>query len=146
MTCGRMGSGLIPDLWRKPLCQEVLWPFLDAWDSVRLRTASTQSNVPERYGPHGELFFFLLKKEPRVLSKLVRASISAEKVKACALIALHMMAEGEYLAVGQWLFCVVQVARVKASWVMTRCSSSGHTDPATQFPSSFKTGKSRTQH
>ena len=75
-------------LWNRglmlPLWEELLWPFLDAWDSVRLRTASTQWNVPERYGPYGELFFFLLKKEPRVLS---------EKVKACALIGLHMMAE-----------------------------------------------------
>ena len=84
------GSGLILPLW-----EEVLWPFLDAWDSVRLRTASTQWNVPGRYGPHGELFFLLLKKEPRVFSELVRCgpSISAEKVKACALIGLHMVAE-----------------------------------------------------
>ena len=90
MTCGCVGSGLILPLW-----EEVLWPFLDAWDSVRLRTASTQWNVPGRYGPHGELFFFLLKKEPGVFSELVRfgPSISAERVKACALIGLHMMAE-----------------------------------------------------
>ena len=45
---------------------------------------ATQWNLPERYGSCGELFFFLLKKEPRVLS---------EKVKACALIGWHMMAE-----------------------------------------------------
>ena len=66
-----------------------------AWDSVLLRTASTQCNVPGRYGPYGELFFFLLKQEPRVFSELVRfgPSIKAEKVKACALIGLLMMAE-----------------------------------------------------
>ena len=40
MTC-HVGSGLILHSW-----EEVLWPFLDAWDSVRLRTASTQWNVP----------------------------------------------------------------------------------------------------
>ena len=40
-------------------------------DSVRLRTP-TQWNVPGRYGPHGELFFFPLKKEPMVLRELVR--------------------------------------------------------------------------
>ena len=31
MTGGRVVSGLI-----LPLLEEVLWPFLDAWDSVRL--------------------------------------------------------------------------------------------------------------
>ena len=69
--------------------------FLDPWDSVRLRTASTQWNVPKKYGPHGELFFFLVKKEPTVLSELVEFGpcVSAETVKACALIFLHMMAE-----------------------------------------------------
>ena len=95
MTCGRVGSGPIPDLWSTPLWEEVLWNFLDAWDSVRLRTASTQWNVPGRYGPHGELFFFLWKKEPRVLSELVRLgpSIPVETVKARALIELHVMVE-----------------------------------------------------
>ena len=39
--------------------------------SVRLRTVSTHWNVPAKYGPHDELFFFLLKKEPLVLSELV---------------------------------------------------------------------------
>ena len=37
------------------LSAEVLWPFLAAWDSVRLRTTSTQWNVPRKYGPNGEL-------------------------------------------------------------------------------------------
>ena len=76
MTSGRVGSGLILPLW-----EEVLRLCLDVRDSVRLRTASTQWNVPGRYGPHGELFFFFLKKEPRVFSELVRfgPSISAEK-------------------------------------------------------------------
>ena len=67
MTCGRGGSGLMLPLW-----EEVLWPFLDAWDSVRLRTISNQWNVPRRCGPHCELFFVLLKKEPMVLRELVR--------------------------------------------------------------------------
>ena len=34
----------------------------------RLRTASTHWNVPGKYGPHGELFFFLIQKEPMVAS------------------------------------------------------------------------------
>ena len=55
-----------------PLWEEVLWPFLDAWDGVRPRTTSTQWNVPGRCGPYGELFFFLLEKEPMVLRELSR--------------------------------------------------------------------------
>ena len=42
-----------------------VWPFLDVWESVRLRTTATQWNVPGRYRPYGGLFFFMLKKEPR---------------------------------------------------------------------------------
>ena len=76
MTGDRVLSGLFLPLW-----EEVLWPFLDAWDSVRQRWS-----VPGRYGPYGELFFFLLKKEPTVLSELVRfgPSIPVDTVKACA--------------------------------------------------------------
>ena len=37
MACHRVVSGLTLPLW-----EEVFWPFLDAWDSVRLRTTSTQ--------------------------------------------------------------------------------------------------------
>ena len=33
-------------------------------DSVCLRTASMEWNVPGKYGPHGELVFFLIQKEP----------------------------------------------------------------------------------
>ena len=57
--------------------------------------ASSQWSVPKKYGPHGELFFFLLKKEPLVLSESVEfgPSISAVTVKARAVLGLHMMAE-----------------------------------------------------
>ena len=49
-------------------CEEVpfwegVWFCLNPWSSVRLRAASTYWNVPGKYGPHGELFFFLIKKE-----------------------------------------------------------------------------------
>ena len=65
-------DGMVSDLML-PLWEEFLWPFLDAWDWVHLRTTSTQWNVPGRYGPYGELFcFFLLKKEPMVLRELIR--------------------------------------------------------------------------
>ena len=85
---------MVPEMWKKPLWERV-WRFLDPWDGVRLRTASTHWNAPGKYGPHGELFFFLLKKESMVLSELVEFGpcFSAETAKACALIGLHMMAE-----------------------------------------------------
>ena len=62
---------------------------------MQRRTTSSQWNVPGRYGPYGDLIFFLLKKEPMVLRELVRfgPSIPVEAVKACALVGLHMMAE-----------------------------------------------------
>ena len=58
---------MVPEVWDKPLWESV-WPHLDTWDSVRLRTASTHWNVPKKYGPNGELFSVLLKKEPVALS------------------------------------------------------------------------------
>ena len=84
---------MVPKMWDKPVWEGV-WPYLDPWDSVRLRTISMHC-VPKKYGLHGELFFFLLKKEPIVLGELVELGpcISAETTKTCALIGLHMMAE-----------------------------------------------------
>ena len=67
MTSDRVVSDLMLPLW-----EEVLWPSLDAWDSVCLCTTKTQWNLPRRYGPHGELFFFLFEKEPMVFRELVR--------------------------------------------------------------------------
>ena len=97
MTCEREGSGMVPELWHKPLWDKV-WPHLDPWDSVRPRTASTHWNVPEKYGPHGELFFFFIKMEQMVASHevLPNPCVSAETLKACALVGLHLLAaEGE---------------------------------------------------
>ena len=65
---------------------------------MRLLTASTHWNVPSKYVPHGELCFFLVKKKPVVASNDVSSnpSVSAETLKACALIGLHLLAaEGE---------------------------------------------------
>ena len=48
MTSDRVVSDLMLPLW-----EEVLLPFLDVWSSVRLRTTSSQWNVPGRYGSCG---------------------------------------------------------------------------------------------
>ena len=63
---------------------------------MRLRTASTHQNARGKYGPHGELFFFLIKKEQVVASNEVLPCplVSAETLKACALIGLHLSAAG----------------------------------------------------
>ena len=61
------GVGLLQSLWEKPIWEGV-WPYLDPMDSVCLRTASMEWNVSGKYGPHGELFFFLIQKEPAIVS------------------------------------------------------------------------------
>ena len=58
-----VGVGFLQSLCEKPIWEGV-WPYLDSMDSVSLRTASTEWNVPEKYGQHGELFSFLIQKEP----------------------------------------------------------------------------------
>ena len=120
MTCGRVGSGLVPELWGKPLWEKV-WPFLEAWDSVRLRTASTQWNVSGKYGPFGEPFFFLIKKkEPMILSESIGFGP--------ALFGMHMMAEE------------------KAFRSEVRCTSSGCMGPVTRSLSPCRTGRWQRWH
>ena len=73
-------------------------------DSVCLRTASMEWNVPGKYVPHGELFFFLMQKEQAIVpdsetfSPFINPDIrtpffSADFFKKCALLALLIMAE-----------------------------------------------------
>ena len=75
-------------------------PYLDPMDSVCLRTASMEWIVPGKYGPHGELLFFLIQKEPatkqvgETFSPFFNADIcaslfSADVLKKCAVLALH---------------------------------------------------------
>ena len=58
---------MVPKMWDTDVGSRKL----DPWDSSCLHTASTHCNVPGKYGPHGELLFVLVKKEPMVLSELV---------------------------------------------------------------------------
>ena len=80
-----------------------VWPFLDPWDVVGLRTTASVWNVPGEYVPHGELFFFHIKKEPFVLTKAVefRPCVSAETLKACALIGFACDRRRSYVLVLQ---------------------------------------------
>ena len=66
MACSIVGAKIFQNKWEGPY-QEGLWPCLDLWDIVRLRTSSSYWNVPGKYGPYSELFF-LIKKEPVALT------------------------------------------------------------------------------
>ena len=98
------GVGFLESLWEKPIWEGV-WPCLDPMDSVCLRTASMEWNAPRKYGPLDELFFFLIQKEPTTeqvgetfspfFNAHIRASFfSSDVLKKCALLALHIIAEG----------------------------------------------------
>ena len=100
---GAFSIGFLLSLWEEPIWEGV-WPYLDPMDSVCLRTASMEWNVPRKDGPHGELFFFLIQKEPATLpgsetfSPCFNADIrnplfSADVLKKCALVGLHEVAE-----------------------------------------------------
>ena len=67
---------------------------LDPWGVVRLRTSSSSWNDLREYGPHSELFFFLIRKEPVALTLAVpfESFVCAETLKAWALIGLHLLA------------------------------------------------------
>ena len=80
----KAGVGFLQSVWERSFW-ECVWPCLDPWDSVRLRTASTCWNVSGKCGPYGELFFFLPKKEPVVASddEASNPCVSAETLKAC---------------------------------------------------------------
>ena len=98
-----VGVGFFQSLLEKPVWEGV-WPYLDPMDSVCLRTASMEWNVPGKYGPQGELFFFLVQKERanapsnETVSLFINPGIrfaffSADILKKCAPTALHVMAE-----------------------------------------------------
>ena len=57
------GVDFLQSLWEKPIWK-VICPYLDPMDSVCLRAASVECNVPGKYGPHGGPSFFLIQKEP----------------------------------------------------------------------------------
>ena len=84
------GVGFLQSFREKPIWEGV-WPYLDPMDCVCLRTASMEWNMPEKYGPHGELFFFLMQKSPLVcetFSPLFNADIctprfSVDVLKKC---------------------------------------------------------------
>ena len=173
-VCGKSRSG------------RAFWPCLDSMDSVCSRTASVEWNGPGKYGPHGELFFFLIQKKPatdqvgETCSSFFNADIctssllslpSADVLKKCALLALHIIAEegrdGDEFQVpglgGEWkMGCPRSPMResegeargvkmrllplVKAMSAMMRCTSSGCMGPLTRSLFSCRTGSWQRWH
>ena len=70
MGCSIAGAKILQKMWEGPYWEGV-WLCLDPWDVVRLRTSSSSWNVLGKYGPHSELFFFLIRKEPVALTQAV---------------------------------------------------------------------------
>ena len=93
MACGIVGANILQKTLEGPHWEGV-WPCLDPWDGMRLRTSSSCWNVQGKHGPHSELFFFLIRKEPVALTKAVpfKPFVSADTLKVCALIGLHLLA------------------------------------------------------
>ena len=89
MACSIVGAKIFQKMLEGPY-REGLWPCLEKWEIVRLRTSSSYWNVPGKYGPYSELFF-LIKKEPVALAKVVpfKPVVPAETLKAGALAGLH---------------------------------------------------------
>ena len=85
LACSCVGTKNLQKMWDGPFWEGV-WPCLDPWDSVRLRT-------PRKCGPAWRaLFLSLSRREPVVALHDVSSNsfVSAETLKACALIGLHL--------------------------------------------------------
>ena len=99
------GGGFLQSLWEKPIWEGV-WPYFGS-DGQCVFTHSIHGvECASEVWPHGELFFFLIQKElateqvGETFSPIFNADIrtflfSADVLKKCALIALHIIAEEE---------------------------------------------------
>ena len=83
-----------------------------------LRTASTHWNVPGKYGPHGQLFFFLVKMEQVVTPNEVLPNplVFAETLKACARIGLHLLAAEDEAGDGSAVLGTKRAHSTRVGW------------------------------
>ena len=94
MACSIAGAKILQKMWEGPYYWEGVWPCLDPWDVVRLRTSSSCWNVQGKYGAARRAF--LLPYQGGAGGSHVKPVVSAETLKTCALIGLHLLAaEGE---------------------------------------------------
>ena len=78
-------AGSLQRLWEKPIWEGV-WPYLDPWDSVCLRTAS----APGKCGPARRALFL---PDSERAGDDPHSFFSADVLKKCALIGMHIIAE-----------------------------------------------------
>ena len=69
MAVSKVNTKSLQKVWEGP-CWKRMWPFLDTWDVVGRRTTASSWNIPSKYGPHGELIFFM-KKQSTYLREMV---------------------------------------------------------------------------
>ena len=76
---------MVPELWDKTFVRKV-WSYLDPWDSVRLRTASTHWKIEGKYGPLSRLFFLIMKEQAVASNEGCEVLLSPRgTLKACPL-------------------------------------------------------------
>ena len=70
VACSMVGATISQKIFEGPFWEGV-GPFMDPRDVVGLRTLSSVCIVLGKHGPHGELFFFVIKKEPFAFTRAV---------------------------------------------------------------------------
>ena len=66
---------------RKPMGSplEALWPFMSACDILQMRVTSKEATDTQKYGPCGELFFFLMRQETFPMEAVWPRHVSTER-------------------------------------------------------------------
>ena len=72
-----MADDGLRSLGEKPIWEGVLL-YLDAMDTVCLRTVSMEWNMPGKCGPHGVLLFFLIQKKPAIVPATILSTSSVQ--------------------------------------------------------------------
>ena len=85
MACSCVGTKILQKMWTGPFWEGV-WPCLDPWDSVRLRTASTFWNALAKSSSS------LIRRSQWWFGATCQPFVSAETQMACALIGLQLFA------------------------------------------------------
>ena len=74
-------------LQMKQVLEGLLWEefliFLDHHDVLRLRTSANKCNVASKYGPCGEVFFFLMEKEPNKKKSGISSARNLDFTNSC---------------------------------------------------------------
>ena len=91
-ACSVVGAKILHKISEGPHWEGV-WPCLDPWDVVRIRTSWSCWNVLEKYGPHSELFLLPYQEGAGGSHEgsAVQALRPVETHEACALVGFQKM-------------------------------------------------------